>query len=96
MESYSQLASVLTNRTDLHVPISAEAWAPYAEKASNLNLEKSELVLSHIINYGCLTIPQSPNPYNVKQLSDVGGIIVDLHALPPPLQHILVALLERI
>jgi len=97
MESYIQLVNILNNNSDVSTPISPEKWIPYAVKAENLSFELSEQLYALIINYNTLCISKSEHlPYGAKLLSSIGGVTIPLSSMPTPLQHLIVAFLERV
>jgi len=97
MELYNQLKSVVESNPKINTPVSYEEWISYSEKAQLLDIESAELLYALILYYNSLLTGVSvPLPFNCRQITKTSGVIFNLDNVPPPLQHLIIAFIDRV
>jgi len=103
MKVYFELATELQTRPDAGIAPDASVWAAAADKVSGLSDAMMELMYAIILFYNKADTPQALErtllskafPYDIKPLSETGGVTVHPQKLPPVLQNMLLLFLEK-
>jgi hypothetical protein len=100
MKLYQQLVAALSSQgaqSSVMDPIPNNEWNKYIEKAEKLSETHASMLYALIVYYDfSVTSEVHPYPYDAKNLSESGGVILQTAKLPAPLQHLIAEFLQRV